>query len=491
MINTTQLKNQVGRGVFWLLVQNIFTKLIYFFITIWLARILLPADFGIVAACILVINFVNLFVDFGISLALIQNNSSEEETQSICFFMTFFCSVILFALLFLAAPFISGFFNDATLNWYLRVMGIDVILTALEIVPIAVVNKKLQFSKRVSPEILFVVIFGIISLLLARNGYGAWSIIVGTIFAHLVRCVLYWFSARIKIKFICDWGAVLHILKYGYHAFGISLILLFLLSGDNAMVKKVLGNAALGFYALAYTIANLPATHITHIMGTITFPLYSELQDDLVLFRSAFRKVLSLITAISIPASVGIMVLAPLLINGLYGSKWSPVILPLQFLCVFGMVRSILSVCGNVFYANNKHYILKRIVFIQFLIFAILLYPFTKIYGLIGTAIAVNFSQIIAMIFIFLFVSKILKENARIYFIGLFKTLIAAFFMGAIVYFLQFAVFMLNIIAQLIFLSIAGAIIYFSLMWFINRSVCLEFIKFINSLRGKLFNGPN
>ena len=480
-MDVQNLRNSAINGVFWLVIQSIFTKLIYFFITIWLARILIPADFGIVAICILVINIFNMLVDFGISSAIVQSKE-ENKILSVGFWLTIIFGICAVIITWLVSPLIAYFFNESSLIAYVRVMSIDVLLTALEVVPIAVLNKKLRFSKKVLPEIVFVFVFGGTAVSLAYAQHGPWSIIFGTLCAHFVRTCLYWFVTRPSIHLFLSKQLIANVLKYGYHVVGVSFLLMILLNGDNVIVRKILDNTALGFYALAYSIANLPATHITHVMGTVTFPLYSELQDDLFMFNHAFQKVLSLITVVSIPSAIGIIALAPLLISTLYGETWVPMIIPLQILCLFGMVRSILSVCGNIFYALNKHYILKRIMFAQLVMMIVFIYPLTKFWGLIGTAISINIAQLVAAVCIFLYISKLLKGNLINCLLPMFRTIIAAIVMGVFIYVVSLIQFPISNVSKLSSLVLSGSIIYLILIWMLNNSVAKECIKLIKSL---------
>ena len=478
-METKTLKQTVVKGLVWIFVQNVFSKFLYFLSTVWLARILMPADFGVVAITTLVVNVLNIFVDFGISFSLIQNTEKEDEMPAVGLLLTFFFGVLCFFIGVGGAPVIASFFNETTLVPFIQVMSFDLIITAFEVVPLALLNKNLQFKKRVLPEVIFVLLFGIVAIPLAQEEFGAWSIIFGTLIAHAVRTVLYWKRADMRILFLWEPHLVRRIIKYGYHAVGASLLLFFLLNGDNAVIRKLLDNTSLGFYALAYTLANLPATHITHIIGTVTFPVYAQLQKDSRGLRVAFHKILHLITALSLPAGLGLIAIAPLLITTVYGHKWEPIIVPFQILCVFGIIRSILAVCGNVFYAVNKHVILKRIMIVQVGIMAVVVYPLTHSLGIAGTALTINIAQFVAMILIFHYVTKLLEDGFFVVFVPLLKTGMAALCMAFIVSALLWVHILISPFFELVFLTLAGIVLYVFFLRYFNNHVFKECTQFL------------
>jgi len=182
-------------------------------------------------------------------------------------------------------------------------------------------------------------------------------------------------------------------------------------------VGKLLGATALGFYQMAYRISNMPATEITHVISQVTFPTYSKLQDNIPKLREAYLKVLQFTAFLSFPIAGLIFVLAPDFTKIFLGEKWMPMVPAMQVLCVFGATRSVAASVGPVLYATGNPKIETKIVTVQLLLLAILLYPLSAKYGIKGTAWAIVIPNFVSLLLSTFRVKGILKITAT----GLFK----------------------------------------------------------------------
>jgi O-antigen/teichoic acid export membrane protein len=182
-----------------------------------------------------------------------------------------------------------------------------------------------------------------------------------------------------------------------------------LTNGDDALVGKLLGVAALGLYQMAYNISNLPATEITHVISQIAFPVYSKLQDNLPKLRKVYLKTLQLITAVSLPLSFLIFLLAPELTKVFLGSKWLAMVPAMQILCILGAIRSIAAASGPVFLAVGRPDIEAKLPMGQLALLAVLIYPLTKRWGITGAAASISIVSCSFILIILFIIARLIK----------------------------------------------------------------------------------
>jgi O-antigen/teichoic acid export membrane protein len=182
------------------------------------------------------------------------------------------------------------------------------------------------------------------------------------------------------------------LLNFGQWVWVSSILIFLVTQGDDILVGKLLGVAALGFYQLAYKISNMPATEITHVISQVTFPAYSKIQDNVPKLRDAYLKVLQLTVFLSFPVAGLIFVLAPDFTMIFLGEKWMPMVPAIQVLVFAGLIRSIAATQGNIFYAVGKPKIDTVLQVIRLAVLAIFIYPFSVKWGILGASIVVLMS---------------------------------------------------------------------------------------------------
>jgi PST family polysaccharide transporter/lipopolysaccharide exporter len=166
-----------------------------------------------------------------------------------------------------------------------------------------------------------------------------------------------------------------------------------LVEGDDILVLKLLGTESLGLYRMAYLFANLPATEITHIVSNVSFPAYAKLQDEPARLRDAFLRTLRATLFFSAPFAFGIIVMTPGFVRIFLGTgasnPWMPMILPMQILAAWGLIRSSGATAGALFQGIGRPDILTKLAYLKLAVLATIIYPLTVTWGMAGTATAV------------------------------------------------------------------------------------------------------
>jgi O-antigen/teichoic acid export membrane protein len=231
---------------------------------------------------------------------------------------------------------------------------------------------------------------------------------------------------------------------------------------DSGLVGKVLGTTALGFYQIAYKFATIPVTEITQASYKLTFPAYSQLQDNVERLRGGYLKTLRVVTLISAPLAAGMFIMVPDFVRIFLGDKWIPAASCMQVLSLWGFVLSISANTGSLFQAVGRPRLIAKIVFARFIIMAVLLYPFSLWWGITGTAMAALLSALIIDPIALYEVIKIIEcktiEFCKLIFVPAVNSLVMVFFVLAIKKYLMGQIQ----IPGFFLLVILGALFYFT-----------------------------
>lgn len=382
------LRQRATAGTFWVGISRAVRTFFQMLNGYILARMLLPADFGLVAMALIAIDFLDRFREMGFSSALIYHKGDIRKAADTTFVTLMAIGAALFSAAFLAAPSVAAFYRTVELTGVMRALSLTILISALGQVQMSLLAKNLAFRERLLPDIVPTVAYGVVAALLALMGLGIWSLVIGRIVNAVLMAVLAWVVLpwwRPRLRF--DRQVARELFDYGKHIVGSSLLIFLITNLDSTFIGRVLGAEPLGYYGFAYKMANMPATHISSIVGQVLFPVYSQIQDDIETLRRAFLRTLHYVSALSIPVAVGTITFAGPFIYTLYGERWAPAIVPLQLLGIYGLLRSVAVNMGSVFKAGGKPNWLTYIAVGRLSVMGILLYPAAKYYGIVGVSL--------------------------------------------------------------------------------------------------------
>ena len=248
----------------------------------------------------------------------------------------------------------QNFFREELVQPILIVSSINFIVGSFSVVPRTLFVKSLNFKKLAIVEISATFISGMLSILLAINGYGVWSLVLGGLSSSFISVLILWRLSpwRPSYKF-----SILHfkeLFAFGSHVMGSSVLNYVDTNVDYLVVGKMIGASALGYYTLAYNLITFPLNKISTIVTRVTFPAFSIIQDDNKALQNGYLKAVRYISLITFPMLAGMFVVAPEFIVVVYGSKWAPMILPLQILCLAGALKSIGTTVGTILLSKGR-----------------------------------------------------------------------------------------------------------------------------------------
>lgn len=472
-VNIMELKKKVVSGIGWGLGSSALTQGFNFLTKIIIARLLFPADLGIFAMAILVINFLSLFTGFGILSAVIYKKDDEEKARNTAFVIIVCLGLVLFVLGFLLSTSIASFFNQPVLVPMVRVLSLVFIFDALSSVFSCTLLKDMEYKRKTIAEILSVIVYTIVIITMAYAGFGVWSIIFGYISQHAAMVLLFFFAAKKKIQFAFDREIAKELLHFGKYSLSVGILAWTITSIDNIIVGKKLGDESLGYYSLGFNFAALPVLSVTHIITTVFHPVYARLQDDKDRLRQAYLKPLEWSLLFLLPISVGMFILADLLVIVVLGEKWIVMIPLLKIFAVYCILRTICTIASQLLEAVGKPKNAAFLLALELLILIPLLMMGVWIKGIIGVAIAVVIARGCSVILHIFQIQKILSLSFKEYWAILGKKVIAVVGMGVMVLVIRYLV-QTNTFVTLFMLIGAGAFVYVILLFYFEKSVYRE-----------------
>lgn len=346
---------------FWVLAQKFGGQFINFAVTLIVARLLEPANFGIIGLATVWIALVGVFSENGFGAALIQRKQPVEGQFSSVFFLNLVVGIILFIISAALAPLVASYWNAPLLSGIIPVLSISYILNALSTTHVVWATRQLQFRQLAIRDLVSNCVSGVVAAGLALMGFGVWSLVAQIVLASTVGCLMMWNlipwrpnPREVKIEHLVD------LWSYGGKLFAQSLCKYFVVNTDRLIIGYYLGTELLGYYTMAYKIVVVPVTTFRFAMGTYLFPRFSALQDQ----REDVMRVF--IFSIKLQAlAVGLFgaVLcsaAQSIVPIMLGAKWISTVPVIYFLFAVSFIQTLYSPMGELMKALNRPELLMR-----------------------------------------------------------------------------------------------------------------------------------
>jgi O-antigen/teichoic acid export membrane protein len=468
-----ELKQKVVHGLKWNLAGSFFIQILNLFTKIFIARLLLPADFGLFAMAVILINFLNIFVGFGLMGAVICKKDDPEKTFNTAFVVTFFIGIVLSLLSFFSSGFIAAFFNEPALEKMIWALSIVFLFDSLSAVLNGHLLRSLEYKKKSIAEIASIFCYSAIAVSLAIFGFGVWSLILAYVVQHGFLLFFLWISCKIKPKIEVDKKIALEILHLGKYMTFTAVLSWAITSIDNAIVGKQLGDESLGYYSFGFNIAALPVLGMTHIITSVFHPIYARLQDEKERLRQAYIKPLEICLLLMLPLSFGMFLLADIIVLVIFGEKWVLMTPLLRVFAIYCLFRTVCTIISHLLEGIGKPNIASLLLGIELFFLIIILYPAITYAGIAGVAIAVVLARGFSMVLHLFQIKKLIFVSLKDYYKIFWKKIVSTLIMGIVVYFLR-NIFSGNSLLILIFLIFMGVLTYSIALFFLERNIFTE-----------------
>jgi teichuronic acid exporter len=392
------IKDKTVKGLFWSFVDSILGQGLQFTFGIILARMLSPREFGLIGLLTFFLVFAQAIVDSGFTSALIRKTKCTQDDYSTVFYFNVMGSLFLYLLLFFSSKSIASFYNEPQIEFLLKVMGLSIVINAFSIVQRAILNKNINFKLQTKISLLASIISGSLAIWMAMKGYGVWSLVGLALSRFFVTTVLLWVQMKWIPALTFSKKSFIELFSYASKLLLSSLINTSFTNIYTLIIGKYFSVIYLGYYTRAKQFADLPSMNMSSIIGRVTFPVLSTLQDDKIGFKKKFQRIVKSSMFISFTLMFGLAAVAEPLVITLIGEKWRPIIIYLQLLCFASSLYPLHSLNLSVLNIFGRSDLFLRIEI--FKIFLIIPFVYIGIkFGLAYLIIGQLMTSIIAFIF--------------------------------------------------------------------------------------------
>lgn len=348
------LKQRTLHGLGWSGLAQVLRQILQFIISILLARLLAPSDFGLLAMILVFTGFASTISDLGLSTALIQKRDIQPRHESTIFCLQLACGAFLALLLSAAAPLIASFYQVHRLAGICLAIAPTFLLNAFGSVPLALLQRKMAFRSIAAIEITSLLGSGAAAVIAALNGWGIWSLVLQALLASLITSALSWQQSRWRPELAFTPAAWRELRRFSSALTGFNIVNYWIRNLDNLIIGKFIGTYALGLYSRAYSMMLFPIRQVGDIVSRVMLPAMSSIQDQTERFRDIYLRATRVIALITFPFMIGMAVLADLIIVILFGPAWSGAISILRILSLVGLLQSIGTTLGWIYTARGR-----------------------------------------------------------------------------------------------------------------------------------------
>lgn len=382
----SDLKRRTVKGFVWSSLESILSQGQGIIFGIFLARLLSPGEFGLIGMITIFISIAQVFVDSGLSQSLIRKQNCTTLDYSTIFWVNLSIGLLSYVVIWIAAPYIAGFYGKPELVSLTRVTALVIIIGSLTLIQQTILTKEIDFKTLAKSSTIGTFVSGVTSLALAFSGFGVWSLVWRTIINQVVRSALLWYYNRWWPKYY--FGR--HILKEHF-SFSSNILLISIVAAlyknfYNLIIGKNYSDKVLGYYTNADQYSSMPSTSISNITNKVSYPVLSEMQNDNERLRGSINKLITDVMYISFVIMFGLAAIAKPLFVIVLGSRWLPSVIIFQALCIAYAISPMHVINHNIMKIKGRSDLFLKTEIIKYIIFTPVLI-LGAIYG-IGVLIA-------------------------------------------------------------------------------------------------------
>ena len=394
----SNLRDRTLSGLKWSGATQAVAQVIQFGVSIVIARLLNPADFGLMAMIVVMTGFAASIADLGLGTSIVQKQDITDQQLQTVFWLVGGLGAALCAMFALAAPLVAQFYREPQLRSVTVAVASTFVVVSLAVVPNALLQRDLNFRARFQIEASAIGISGIAAMALAFAGAGVWSLVAQVIALAVTRTGITYMCSSWRPRIDFDGGSIKELVAFGRSIVGFNVVGYWAQNFDKLIVGRVLGGEALGVYRLADKLMRMPLDNVTHMTTSVMFPAMSALGDEIAALKRVYLRGNRMIALVTFPLMLGLGVLAEPAILGVYGEKWRGAIAMVEVLCLAGLAQSVYNTAAWIFLSRKRPDILFRLGIIS----AVVRISGVLIgmhWGLLGIAIAYTVGGYIGVMF--------------------------------------------------------------------------------------------
>ena len=335
------LKEKTVRGISWSLAEQFGLQGLRLVIGIVLARILTPADYGLVGMIAVFFAVAQVFIDGGFSISYIQKKEVTPEDANTVFYTNLLTSIIVYVLFWFSAPLIARFYGQPQLVELTRVLSVVLIINSFNIIQVAQLTRDVNFRRKTTISLVATMGSGILGILAALNGYGVWSLVIQQITGRLFSTAGFWILARWKPGMSYSSASFRKMFSFGAWALAANLLRTLFDNIYTLTIGRVFSVAQVGYYTKAQQFQLMASQSLISAIGAVSFPVLSKLQADETQMTAAMKKFMRSTLFFIIPLMITLLIVAKPFTLIFLTEKWAPIIPLLKLLCIVGILYPI------------------------------------------------------------------------------------------------------------------------------------------------------
>ena len=451
------MNNRVISNFIWRFAERCGAQIVMFIVSVVLARILAPEDYGTIALVTVFTSILQVFVDSGLGTALIQKKDADDLDFSSVFYFNFTVCMILYIGMFFCAPYIAKFYKNLTLIPVIRVLSLTIIISGIKGIQQSYVSRNMLFKRFFFSTLGGTVFSAFLGIGLAYAGAGVWALVVQQLSNAAIDTLILWITVKWRPKKMFSWSRLKGLLSFGWKLLGSTLLDTVYSNLRNLIIGKVYSSSDLAFYNQADRFPRILVTNVNSSIDSVLLPSMSNVQNDHYRVKSMTRRAIKTSTYIMAPLMMGLAFCAPSIVQLVLTEKWLPCVPYLRIFCITYMFWPIHTANLNAINALGwsdlflKLEIAKKTVGIILLLITMRISVLAMAYSMIVSSVS---SQIINT-----WPNKRLLEYGYLEQLkDILPSILLAVFMGILVSFFKLTNW--NVLTVLICQILSGALIY-------------------------------
>ena len=473
--NMDNIGKKTKSGLFYSFAERIGAQGVNFLVTIVLARILLPEEFGVISLVAVFIAILDVFVNYGFGNSLIANKNSDDLDFSTCFYFGIVLSIVIYTCVYFAAVPIATFYNNDALVSLIRVMSLRIPFAAINTVQHAFVSKHMMFKKFFYSTSIGTIISGVLSVIMAYSGFGVWALAAQYLGNVVLDTICLSFIVEWHPKLVFSLNRLKTIYSYGWKILVVGLIDTGYNQIRNLVIAKKYTTEDLAFYSRGQQFPSLGMSVIEPSINSVIFPALSNCNDNIDEMRAVTRRITQSSSYVLFPLMVGLIAIAKPLVIVLLTEKWLDCVIYLQLGCLAFMLRPVQVVNVCIIKASGRSGLLLKLDIIKKSI-GILLLILSIPFGVVGIAWSLVVTNIISALINVYPNRDLLRYGFKNQFSDLWDSFFISIIMGIIVYMLNYipCSYIIILFSQIV----VGGFIY----WFLSVLFKIEAYLYIRNL---------
>lgn len=472
---------KVFSNFIWRFAERCGAQLVTFIVSIVLARILTPSDYGTIALVTVFTTILQVFIDSGLSTALIQKKDADDLDFSSVFYFNFVICIILYLIMFVSAPFIADFYKDSFLVSIVRVISLTLIISGVKGVQQSYVSRHMLFKRFFFSTLGGTIFSAILGIIMAYAGFGVWAIVFQQLSNNAIDTLILWITVKWRPIKKFSWSRLKNLLSFGWKMLASSLLDTVYNNLRNMIIGKLYTSADLAFYNQGDKFPKLIVTNINTSIDSVLLPTMSNEQDNHVRVKDMTRRAIKISTYIMAPLMIGLAFCAKPIVQIVLTDKWLPCVPYLQIFCISYLFWPIHTANLNAIKAMGRSDLFLKLEVIK------------KFMGMILLLITMNIS-VMAMAYSLLIsglISQVINSWPNRYLLkysyidqikDILPNIVMALIMGGFVYFISYL--NLPILVSLVVQILSGGIIYLILSILTKNDSFIYLINILKSRKG-------